>query len=387
MKKRLKIIAAALSVTVVICGCTVQDETDRKKEETKRPQVVEAKQEETEGKEYQGKLDMIEPAAYRSVTGLDLEPGSYISIIGKGKDGQFWKEVKKGVEQAAVDINEELGYTGKDQVKVTYSGPSEDNNVDEQVNILDEELARYPVAVSISIVDTQACSVQFDLAGEGGIPVVAFDSGSDYPGLSATVSTNNVESARAAADRLAELMGDTGEVIVLVQDSKSQSAAERENGFAEVLAAEHPNMTIAETYHMDQLEEMQNLIAGDTGEAAEDITQDDVLDYLLEKHPEIRGCYATNGDTVKLALRALERQSISNLFIVGYDGDEEEIKALQDGKLDGLIVQNPFGMGYASVIAAARASLSMGNEAFVDTGYTWVTKENLESTEVQKMLY
>ena len=387
MKKSLKITVAALSVVVAICGCATEEKTDRKKEEAKRPQIVEAKQEETQEKEYQGKLDVIEPAAYRSASGLNLEPGSYISIIGKGEDGQFWKEARKGAEQAVADINEELGYKGKDQIKVTYSGPSEDNNVDEQVNILDEELARYPVAVSISIVDTQACSVQFDLAGEGDIPVVAFDSGSDYPGLSATVSTNNVQSARDAADRLAELMGDTGEVIVLVQDSKSQSAAERENGFAEVLEAEHPNMTIAETYHMDRLEEMQSLIAEDTGEAAEDITQDDVLDYLLEKHPEVRGCYATNGDTVKLALGALERESISNLFIVGYDGDEEEIKALQDGKLDGLIVQNPFGMGYASVIAAARASLSMGNEAFVDTGYTWVTKENLESAEVQKMLY
>lgn len=387
MKKSLKIIAAALSVVVTICGCTAEDGTDRKKEETESPQIVESKQEGTQGKEYQGKLDMIEPAAYRGASGLNLEPGSYISIIGKGEDGQFWKEVRKGAEQAAADINEELGYKGKDQIKVTYSGPSEENNVDEQVNILDEELARYPVAVSISIVDTQACSVQFDLAGEGDIPVVAFDSGSDYPGLSATVSTNNGQSARAAADRLAELMGDTGEVIVLVQDSQSQSAAERERGFAEVLAAEHPNMTIVETYHMDGLEEMQSLIAEETGKAVEDITQDDVLDYLLEKHPEVRGCYATNSDTVKLALGALERQSMSNLFIVGYDADEEEIKALQDGKLDGLIVQNPFGMGYASVIAAARASLSMGNEAFVDTGYTWVTKENLESAQVQKMLY
>lgn len=384
MKKSLKIIAAMLSIVLITCGCAAKDDDNKKNEKTEDPGTVEVKQEE---KEYQSKLDAIEPAAYRSASGLNMEPGSYISIIGKGKDGQFWNEVKKGVTQAAADLNEELGYKGKDQIKVTYSGPSDENNVDEQVNILDEELARYPVALSISIVDTQACSVQFDLAGEGDIPIVAFDSGSDYPGLSATVSTDNAQSAGTAADRLAELMGDAGEVLVFVQDSKSQSAAEREHCFAEVLEASHPNMTIAETYHMDQLAEMQKLISEETGAIAEEITQDDVVDYLLEKHPEVKGCYATNGDTVKLALGALERQSISNLFVVGYDADEEEIQALEDGKLDGLIVQNPFGMGYASVIAAARASLSMGNEAFVNTGYTWVTKENLESEEVQKMLY
>ena len=50
-------------------------------------------------------------------------------------------------------------------------------------------------------------------------------------------------------------------------------------------------------------------------------------------------------------------------------------------------MQNPFGMGYATVVAAARASLDMGNEAVVNTGYTWVTKENLKTDEVQKILY
>ncbi len=44
-------------------------------------------------------------------------------------------------------------------------------------------------------------------------------------------------------------------------------------------------------------------------------------------------------------------------------------------------------MGYATVVAAARASLNMGNEAVVNTGYTWVTKKNLKTDEVQKILY
>ena len=32
---------------------------------------------------YQANLNAISPAAYRDVDGLELEPGSYISIIGK----------------------------------------------------------------------------------------------------------------------------------------------------------------------------------------------------------------------------------------------------------------------------------------------------------------
>lgn len=41
-------------------------------------------------------------------------------------------------------MNTALGYSGNDKVKVLYSAPDENDNIDQQVNILDEELARYP---------------------------------------------------------------------------------------------------------------------------------------------------------------------------------------------------------------------------------------------------
>ena len=53
----------------------------------------------------------------------------------------------------------------------------------------------------------------------------------------------------------------------------------------------------------------------------------------------------------------------------------------------GLIVQNPFGIGYASVIAAARTVLEIGNEADVNTGYIWADRDNMEEETVQAMLY
>ena len=77
----------------------------------------------------------------------------------------------------------------------------------------------------------------------------------------------------------------------------------------------------------------------------------------------------------------------------GYTRDKRSLATknqqsyLKDGKVYGLIVQNPFGMGYATVVAAARASLNLGNEAVVNTGYTWVTKKNLKTDAVQKILY
>lgn len=403
MNKRWRMAVLMLCVLCCMCACTSQNTEEHKTEAEKKIE----KPSEIKEKEYQKKLDVIEPAAYGDISGLELEAGSYISIIGKGKDGEYWEQVEKGARTAAEDLNEELGYKGKDEIRVTYSGPSEADSVDEQVNILDEELARYPVGLSIAIADTKACGVQFDLATDNGIPIVAFDSGSDYQGLMATVSTDNTGSAQEIADKLAEIIRDSGEVIVFVQDSMSMSAKEREEGFVQKMADDYPDISVAQVYHMDQLEEVQETMIKEEktqdiqnpqdAEAIKEevkeedntaeITVEETLDYILEKHPQLKAIYAADGTTVKAAVEALERADREDIVIVGFDGDKEELDALREGKIKGLMIQNPFGMGYAAVIASARAALSMGNEAFVDTGAMWVTQENLESDAVSKWIY
>ena len=52
-----------------------------------------------------------------------------------------------------------------------------------------------------------------------------------------------------------------------------------------------------------------------------------------------------------------------------------------------MVVQNQFGIGFSSVIAAARSALEIGNEAVVNTGYIWVTQENMEQDSIKDMLY
>lgn len=49
----------------------------------------------TEEPSYQANLDFVTPAAYSNIQGLNLEPGTYISIIGKDESSSYWKEVKK----------------------------------------------------------------------------------------------------------------------------------------------------------------------------------------------------------------------------------------------------------------------------------------------------
>ena len=217
----------------------------------------------TEKPAYQAKLNAITPAAYSSVEGLELEPGTYISVIGKEEDSAYWNQIRAGVEQAAADLNEALGYSGSDQIKVLYNAPSGEEDMNEQVNILDEELARYPDVIAIASIDEDASEVQFDLAAGNDIPIVAFDSGNVYQGIQCTCKTDNSAATAEGVSKLCEAIGDSGEVALIVHDSVSESAREREEAFKAALSAEHPEVTIAETIYMDELEEIKKSAAAE----------------------------------------------------------------------------------------------------------------------------
>ena len=391
MKKRWTIIAGILCIALMGTACS-QKVTKGEEQQATIDKDKTGKKE----NENQSKLDMIRPIAYSNVENLNLEPGAYISIIGRNSNDSYWNEVKEGAEKAVADINAMLGYKGEDKVRLNFSGPSERDNVDEQINILDEELARYPIAVGISAVDATACEVQFDLAAENDIPIVAFDSGNEYQGVVATCATNNLEAAKTAAVKLSSILNESGEVAVFVQDSQSMSAKERENGFREEILAFHPNVQIVDVYYMDQLEEKAKAIAeemhaakseGEEQIQAETLTQEDIVKYILEKHPNLKGIYATNLDTTKLVTDVLTKLEREDLDVVGFDGGSAQMKLLKEGKVNGLIVQNPYGMGYATVVAAVRDVLGLGNEAVIDSGYIWVTKDNMDKNAIKRMLY
>ena len=428
MKKRLVSAGVAACTVVMLCACSPEEEEDIFTGDV------------AERLPYQDNLDLVSPAAYSEIDGLDLEPGTYISVIGKEENSPYWQQVKAGVEQAADDLNEILGYSGNDSLKITFNAPSDGEDIDEQVNILDEEMARYPDVIAIASIDEEASAVQFDLATENGIPIVAFDSGNAYQGIQSTCRTDNTKAAAEGASKLCEAIGDSGEIALIVHDAVSENGKERENGLKEEIENSHPGVTVAETIYMDDLDglkreaaaqqlgfnleeimaaaeaqesgqentpaEGQETSSGETAEEqtaeeeqqseeleqvnslAESMSDADAVAYALEKHPDLKGCFGTNDDSTQLAVEALSQaERIDSVTVMGFDAGSAQLSSLESGDVDGLIVQNPFGMGYAAVIAGARTVLEIGNEAEVDTGYIWVDQENMEEDSIQAFLY
>ena len=390
MKKRFRILSFVLGLTLLASGCTKTPTNDGE------PLNTTVNTANKNDKKYQCKLDALDPSAYSTVELLNLEPGSSISIIGRYADDSYWKEVEAGAKQAIADLNSMLGYKGEEKIKLSYSAPDVNNNVDEQVNILDEELGRYPIAVGIAAIDTSACLVQFDLAAENGIPIVTIDSGSEYKDVVAHVATNNVQAAQTAAANLAAMMENSGEILIVTHDSLSTTGIDRQQGFIDTMATINSELKIVDSYSIDKMDETARTIALDLMTSSIDaeisvdpssFTHEDIIKYYIEKHPNLKAIYATNLDTTRMVANTLKSIERTDLLFVGYDGGEDQMKLLENDVVNGLIIQNPYAMGYATVVAAARSVLELGNEAFIDSGFIWVTKDNMEKPEIKEMLY
>ena len=340
---------------------------------------------------YKYNLSSIVPSEYGNVGGIDVEKGSYISVIGKEKGTSYWNEVERGARQAAEDLNKALGYTGDSKIKLTYNAPSSKEKTGEQVNILDEELSRYPDVVVISTVDNNACLVQFDLANENGIPILAMDSYNKHSGMKSLISTNNVEAGNTVSDKMVAEIGRSGKILILSNSSESGASIERVEGIRNRIN-ETEGVEIASIVHFDKIKEIKEAIKEqlpeDTDVLIDEMSRDELIAYIIDNDEEIKGCIGTNYNATQSALKAVALSSrADSISVMGFDAGIEQITALKDGSLKGMVVQNPIGIGDASVVAAARQISGMELAKTVDTGYIWVTTENVDSDTIKPMLY
>lgn len=139
----------------------------------------------------------------------------YIPLVSKGFQHQFWQAVKQGAEQAAKDL----------KVKVSFEGPETEAMVDKQIDMLSAALAKKPQAIGFAALDSQAAIPLLKKAQAAKIPVVAFDSGVDSDIPVTTTTTDNKAAAALAADKMAELIGKSGEVALVVHDQTSRTAS------------------------------------------------------------------------------------------------------------------------------------------------------------------
>ena len=287
---------------------------------------------------------------------------TYIPVISKGFQHQFWQAVKLGAEKAA----KELG------VRITFEGPENETQVDKQLQMLQTALAKKPQAICFAALDSKAANPLLKKAQAAKIPVIGFDSGVDSDVPVATAATDNVAAAGLAADKMAQLIGDDGEVAAVIHDQTSRTGIDRRDGFVTRMKTKHPKIKVVDVQYG----------------GGDHLKSTDLAKAILQAHPNLKGMFGGNEGSIIGVMNAVkELHKQGKIVIIGYDAGKQQTDAIRSGLMAGSVSQDPVGIGYKCVEAAVKAIKGEKIPKMIDTGFRWYDKTNIDSAEMKPLLY
>jgi ribose transport system substrate-binding protein len=287
-----------------------------------------------------------------------------IAVIPKGTTHSYWNFVHAGADQAAKDLG----------VNIIFKGPLLEDDRAGQISLVEQFASGTVNGIVLAPLDDTALLPSVQSAMQK-TPVVIVDSslkgqvGKDFV---CYVGTDNTAAGKIGGTELARLLGGKGKYVLLRYAVGSASTQQREDGFLSAMK-ENPGMVpllSKEVY----------------GGATVDQAQAASLN-LLAQIKQADGIFCPNESTTQGMLNTLEQNNlVGKIHFVGFDTNPELIGALKKGEIDALVSQNPIKMGYEGVKACVDYIHGVAQQPVQDSGAQLITRDNLDTPEVQKLL-
>src|SRR5437660_5315747 len=254
-----------------------------------------------------------------------------IAVIPKGTSHEFWKSIHAGAIKAA----KELSSTGN-EVEVIWKGPLREDDREQQIQVVEGFASQGVDGMVLAPLDDRALARPVEEAKTAGVPTVIIDSALQSNSIVSFVATDNRKGGVLAADRLGELLRGKGKVILLRYAEGSASTTDREEGFLSEIKQKFPEI---ELISKDQY-------AGATRDTAKRASEN-----LLNRFgDDVQGIFTPNESATAGMLSALQDiGKAGKVMFVGFDTSQMFIDAMRAKQLHGIVVQNPFNMGYLGV--------------------------------------
>ncbi len=304
-------------------------------------------------------LSALSIAGFGACAGPQQE-GEVIGVVPKGTNHIFWQTIHAG----ALKAGSESG------LEILWNAPQLEIDASRQIAIVENLIARQVKGIVLAPVDEEGLVGVVERAAGMGIPVSIFDSGIKTDQIVSFVATDNYEAGRMGGRRMGEILGGKGKVGVIGFMPGSASTVEREQGFVDEIAASFPDI--------EMLGVRFNM--ADRAKAMAE------AENLMTAHPDLAGLFADNESSTDGTVRAVKQRG-ADVKIVGFDASEELIAEMKAGHIDSIIVQDPFKMGYLATKALADHLAGQEPQKTVDSGAYLITPENVDSAEMQAVLF
>ena len=288
-----------------------------------------------------------------------------IPVIVKDVTSPYWRSVLAGARKAGKDFG----------VNVVGLGPQSEADTNGQIGILAKAVASNPAAIVIAPAEYAALGKPIDEAAKK-VKIIGIESAADTKAMTSLLATDNLNAGRIAADALAVAItksyADTeGDVAIITAMPGIAWLDQRTKGFKEVVATKYGALDIVAERAAD-------------GKPSTGIN---IMKDLIANISDLRGVFVSDPVmTLAVGQAIAEKKSDDKINVVGIGSDEKLIKLLRDDVITGLVVEDPFRMGYDGVKTALAASKGEQVSANVDTGVTLITKANMTSARSQELL-
>ena len=295
-------------------------------------------------------------AGYRQ----DTKRIKIIYVAKNNEESDFWAAAVAGAKMAAKEFEAEL----------SVLSTKKELDLEIQNDLIDQAIAENPDVILLTPADYTATLPKAKKIKEKGIKLVLIDSILEEAIADSVVSTDNLYAGEGLGAYAKSLMQEDTKIGIVSHVKGSSTAIEREEGVRKGLGDEQDK--IVEVVYSDS-----------QYEKAYQVTK-----KLLLKYPDMNLLIALNEYSTVGAGRAVKDMGLDKqVNIIGFDNSIEEIRFLESGIVEGIVIQRPFEMGYLGVEAGVELVKGRKVEKEIDSGAKLIVKDEIYTPENQKLLF
>ena len=291
-------------------------------------------------------------------SGSGSSSGGYKIAFVQGVAGdEFYISMQCGIEAAAKDAGATVVTQGPAKFDPTLQKP-----------LVDSVVASKPDALLVAPTDVKAMEAPLKAAADAGIKVVLVDTTlTDASFAVSQVSSDNKGGGAAAFDAIKAAHPEGGKVLVVSIDPGISTSDARGDGFKEAAAKDSKFTFLGIQYSHN-----------------EPATAAEIVTAALQKDPDIVGIFAANLFAAEGTATGVQQAGkVGKLTIVGFDAGPAQVKQLKAGIVQALVAQEPATIGKDGVAQAIAALKGEPTEAKIQTGFTVLTKDNIDGAGAQ----
>ncbi|MGB8711648.1 MAG: ribose ABC transporter substrate-binding protein RbsB [Onishia taeanensis] len=269
-----------------------------------------------------------------------------IALVVSTLNNPFFVTMQEGAEQRAEALGHEL--------IVLDSG----NDAARELSNVEDALSRDIDLLLMNPTDSDAAVSSVRSANARNVPVITLDRSANGGRVASHIASDNVAGGQLAGGFIAEQLGGEGQIVQLEGVPGASATRDRGEGFmAATEAAPGLELVASQPANFNRTEGLN------------------VMENLLQAHPDIQAVFAQNDEMALGAQRALQASGKDDVILVGFDGTDAGVQAVKDGLMDATIAQRPALIGALGINTADALLKGESVEANIPVPLKLITKE------------